>query len=251
MSRSSSTIHVKEKKVIEVKPIKKIVQTDDRANSEEQEQIIVQSKLDQMKIELKQLEHHREKMVQDISIEIEQEKQRWEQEKEQLIERVKEEGYHVGFELGKQDSLNKYEQLIDKANALVQAATKDYYATIEESNETIISLAIQASQKILTHSLSEHPESFLPIVTAAITELKDQSRLSIYLHPNNYEFVLQQKEDLMKSLDGDTKISIYIDRKLSENDCLIVHPFGQIDAGVDTQLQQIEKALHEISMELK
>lgn len=234
-----------EEKVIKIKP----VQTVEKQNEDKHKQLHEQSKLKHMKEELKQLEQHKNKILQEAAAQIEQEKKSWKQEKAQWIEQSKQQGYQAGFEQGKQAGIAQYEQQIDKANAIVETATKDYYTTVEASDDTIIELAIHTAEKILKNTLSNQPEAFIPIVTAAISELKDQSRLAIYLHPNNYEYVVNQKEDLMQLLDGDTALSIFIDRQLSENDCLIVHPFGQIDVGIDTQLQQIAQALQEVSGE--
>ena len=112
-------------------------------------------------------------------------------------------------------------------------------------------LAVHVAEKILKVQLNDEPKSFLPIVLSAIETIKDQSMVSIYLHPNNYEEVIQQKDELIRSLDGDTKVSIYIDHKLKEHACVIEHPFGQIDASIDTQLQQLRKALLDVAMEDK
>jgi len=114
----------------------------------------------------------------------------------------------------------------------------------------IVKLAVRSAEKVIKQQLSEHPESFLEIVKAAIHELKDHAVVSIFLHPDNYEHVLKQKDELRQLLDAETKLAIYIREDLEKNSCLIEHPYGQIDASVDTQLDQIRQALEEKAMEI-
>ena len=87
------------------------------------------------------------------------------------------------------------------------------------------------------------------VVALEIKEIKDQSVVSIYLHPANYEIVLEQKAELKKMLETDTKLSLYINDELAENSCVIKHPFGEIDASVDTQLEAIRNVLKDLTME--
>ncbi|MGM8211755.1 flagellar assembly protein FliH [Virgibacillus sp. W0430] len=250
MSNSASVSQTENKKVIKIKPIQAIIQQEEtQVMDDDQERRTVEHQLKKMKEELRHVQEKKEIMVQEITTEIELEKQKWSTEKAELVKQAQKEGFQAGFEQGKLECISKYEEQIEKANALTRAATKDYYTTVEESRDTIIQLAIHTAEKILKGKLTDDPALFLPIVKTAITEMKELSKISIYLHPDDYEFVLKQKDDLIKSLDGDTKLSIYMDQKLAKNDCLIVHPNGQIDAGVDTQLQQIARALQEVSTE--
>ena len=179
------------------------------------------------------------------------EKNNWKAEKEQWIEAAKEQGFSEGLLLGKEEGFNKYQQLLDEANALTETALKDYHTTVEKSNETILDLAIHTAQRIVKEKISEDPHVFMNIVKTAIKEIKDQPVISIYLHPGNYSNVLQQKEELVQLLENEAKLSIYTRENMDENSCLIEHPFGQIDASVDTQLHQLRSALQTIAMENK
>lgn len=243
-------VYENQAKVIQIKPIELIKRTEvDSKQPTDHDKVSLQKELQSYKEEISQLKKQREQLLQDIKHEIALEKENWENEKEELIKQAHDQGYKDGFNLGKEEGLNQYNDLINDANELIHQATIDYHATIEKSEESIVTLAIHTAEKVIDQQLHENPDHFLPIVSKAIKEIKDQSKVSIYLHPNNYKLVVQQKEELVDALDGDTKLSIYINQELKENDCIIEHPFGQIDASVDTQLMQIREALHEFVME--
>ncbi|WP_165769089.1 flagellar assembly protein FliH [Virgibacillus profundi] len=236
-------------KVIQIKPIE--VLKKDPIPTENEGINEIQNELQIAKNELQSLIQQKEKLLNETKKEIEVEKENWSKEKQLYIEKAKEEGHTAGIALGKEESLKQYEELLTKANSITDLVIKDYHSTIEKSENTILNLSIHTAEKIIKEKLETDPSSFLRIVKAAIKEITDQSVISIYLHPEKYEFVLKQKDELLHILENDTKLSIYMNDELDENSCLIQHPFGQIDAGIDTQLEEIRTVLHEIAMENK
>lgn len=241
-------------KVIQIKSIQPNKIEHENINgslSLEDEKITIEKELQNIEAELVRLKEEKEKLLQATRQKIINEKENWIKEKELLIKEGYQEGYDLGFIEGKQASEEKYNKLITQINDLVDVTTKDYHTTLEQSEHIIVDLAIKTSEKIIKDKIVEDSKVFLEIVTEAIKEIKDQSIISIYLHPNNYELLMKQKEELVNALDGDTKLSIYVDQKMVENECLIEHPFGQIDASIDTQLQQIREVLHQVTMEKK
>ena len=217
--------------------------------SEEKSKQDLRENLQKLNEELQSLMKQKELLINETRDAIDKEKLNWKQEKQELLTKAKEEGYQEGFRQGKEDSLKQYNQLLENANSITESAMVDYHSTIERSESSILRLSIQVAEKIVKQKLSDDPVSFLPIIKAAIKELKDHSTISIYLHPDNYEFVLGQKGELEQIVDDDTRLSLYADNEIVENSCLIQHAFGQIDAGIDTQLEQIRNVLHEIAME--
>lgn len=240
-------------KVIQIKPLNiiKKEETNIEHSTDRLMNIQMKNELQHTREEILSLKKRKETLLQEMNEEITQQRKNWENEKKDLIKQAHDEGYQNGFKLGEQESINQYTELINNANRMIDQATMDYHMTLEQSEEMIVTLAIHIAEKIIQQKITENPEIFLPIVSTAIKELKDQTKVSIYLHPVNYEFVLQQKQELVDLLDGDAKLSLYIDQDLKENDCMIEHPLGQIDASVDTQLHQIRNALQELVMEKK
>ncbi|WP_158701743.1 flagellar assembly protein FliH [Lentibacillus sp. Marseille-P4043] len=251
MSNSNSYNAVNGKE-IKIKPIEQIRQTEPKQNDDnslENEQITLQHKLNDMRAELKQLETKKVQILQEAQQTIEQDKEEWEKTKETYRKQAQEEGYNEGFATGKQESLEQYQQLLDKANQIISSATVDYHATIEQSEEIIIDLAIHTAEKIINQTLVDSPETFLSIVKAAIKEIKDQSVITVNVNPDNYEFIVQQKDELYQLLPEDTKLTVHLTEELNPDSCIIEHPFGQIDASVDTQLKQLREILHELTLE--
>ncbi|MBP2077656.1 flagellar assembly protein FliH [Oceanobacillus polygoni] len=237
-------------KLIKIKPIRSIQHAieDDPVDTNNEIET-VQHEIEQMQQELQHLAQQKEALLEQTNLAIEEAKKDWEETKQQLIDSAKQEGYQAGFLQGEHAGKAAYEEKLNQANLIIDATTIDYHATIEKSEETILQLALSIAEKIIGEEVSENPEAFLGIIRQAIQELKDQSTVTIYLHPSNYEYVIGQKDELMRILEDDSTLAIYLDEKLKENTCLIEHSFGQIDASVDTQLSKIREALQDYLME--
>lgn len=212
---------------------------------------IITSQLEQAKKELTQVENEKKLLLEETRTTIQLEKDNWATEKQQLFDEAKAEGYQAGFEEGKTESYKTYHETLEQANGIVDLVKVDYQKTLEKTEDIVIELAMHTAGKILEQKLDEQPDHFLDIVKAALKEINDQSVVSIYLHPEDFEAVLLQKEELKRILENDTKLSIYVNEKLEKNSCVIEHPFGQIDATINTQLENIRSALTELVMESK
>ena len=241
--------YLSERKTITIKQVDKL----NKQQSTAKEEIFsskqqAEQELIKAKEELKQINKEKEAQILTIKEEINKAKEDWQEEKKKLMGQAEKEGYEAGFIQGKEKSMKEYSGLIEQANNIMDTALTDYNKTIEKSEEKIMELAIYTASKVMKQKIEDDPVSFLPIVKAAMSELKDQRVITIYLHPDNYQTVMEQKDELVHILEDDMKLSIYAKENLTENGCVIHHPFGQIDASVDTQLEQIRKALFEIVM---
>lgn len=186
-----------------------------------------------------------ERLIEEAKQAINQEKTDWETEKEELEKLAREQGHQAGFAAGKEAALQEYQGLIDKANGIIESAMKDYHRTIEKHKNGVVSLAITVAEKIITMKMEEDPTVFTEIIKEALDELKDKQAVEIILHPDDYELVLEQKVELEQILDEETNLIIRMDSGLQAKSCMLVHPFGKIDVGIDSQLQQIKRALAE------
>ncbi|WP_042223771.1 flagellar assembly protein FliH [Oceanobacillus manasiensis] len=242
-----SDSHVTGGRLIKIKPVRTSNDVEKGLDTEAQ----VQAELQVAQESLVEIKEKTTKMLEETHKEIEQARLSWEDEKKFLIEQASNDGYQDGFNKGKEEGWLAYEAKLDEVNQLTDRAMKEFEQTVEKSTDEIINIAIHTAEKIIDQHIKEEPTSFLQIIKKAIQELEDQSIISIYLNPKNYEIVVQQKEELLQILNDDTKLAIYLKDTIEENGCRIQHPFGELDIGIDTQLKQIREVLHEIVLEQK
>src|SRR5699024_3849431 len=130
-------------------------------------------------------------------------------------------GYHEGFQKAEEAVFQKYESILQEANNIVEKATKDYHRTVEKHEQAIVVLAIKAAERILTKEIERDETYVTSIIDKAMEDLNEFEDISIHVSPIDYELVMSQKEELEQSIrDGET-LSIYVNTKLKQGDCVI------------------------------
>lgn len=238
------------KKVISIKKLTDIFEQETEANHlAEVDEMTLQLKVDQLQQEIKTLQNTKAKVLQDLQTAIEEEKQEWEKQKEQARKEAQEVGYKVGYDAGYEEVFQQHDALLTEANDIVKLAKQEFDKTINKHEQAIVNLAIAVAEKITAHSIEKEPELFKQIVEGAILDLIDSSNVDIFVHPSQYELIINQRDELEQIVRNDDVISVYTDKNLSEHSCIVKHPFGQIDVSIDTQLKQLKTALEEKVME--
>lgn len=237
-------------KLIKIRPVEQLRKVPKSEPEHlEKKQEVIQQNVKAMQKKIEEITQKKQIIIEQTNQMIIEEKKNWQEEKNQWIEDAKQEGYAAGLKQGRIDGYEEYKAKLEQANHLIDAATNQYHSIIEKSDEAILQLAVNVAGKILNKQITEEASTFMEIVKGAIKEIKDQSVVTINLHPSNYDLVAQHREELVRLLEEDTILTIYIDETLRENACLIEHPFGQINASVDTQLIKIREVLQDYLME--
>lgn len=169
---------------------------------------------------------------------------------EELSKQAKENGYNEGFQQGLQEGQKQYETSIQNARNVVAASENDYIHRIDEAEPIIVQLALKVAEKIIAEKITEKPDYWISLVKEVINEVREQSHVKLYIHPNWYDLTLSYKEELRLLLPNCENLYIYPDVHLEENGCTIETPYGKIDASVDSQLTEIKHTLLEKLKEL-
>jgi flagellar assembly protein FliH len=201
--------------------------------------------IEEAKLEAEQIIQAAKKEQESIYADLKQEKLNWEQEKVNLMNEAKNEGYQSGWKEGESQGYAQYHSYITDAQKVITAAKNDYHSYLESSEKTILELALKIASKIVATKIEDDQKYFLSLVKKAVKEVKNFSETQIHVHPTQYEFLLSKKDDLLSIFTHDTNLVIYPDSDLREGNCIIESPSGRIDAGIDTQLTEIKNALIE------
>lgn len=202
--------------------------------------------IESAKMEAEQILQSAREKQDELMKQLEHERSLWIEERALLVEEAKREGYVEGREIGRNEALAEYEDIISHSRSIVDRSQKDYIEKIESAEETILQLSLKVAEKVMATKLTENPHDFLHIVKQVLKEVKEYENIKIHVHPTKYELVLNQKNELMSILTNETDLFIYANEEAEENSCYIESPYGRIDASIDTQLVELKQQLIEL-----
>lgn len=252
LSRLFKSVHdipVEEKgrRVISIKTFEIVpeVQTEEAPVSaihfEKEAEQILQS----AKVEAEMLVEQAMMQAEGLRTQMETERELLEQEKQAVLQQAQQEGFQRGLEEGKSQAIHEYSGIISMAQEVLEAAKTDYTAQVEASEETILQIAVKIAGKIIGNEITAEPSQLLSFVKRGLKEAKEQDEVRLHVHPSHYQFLLDNKEELLLVFATEAKLFIYPDADIQETMCVIESSSGRIDAGLDSQLKELKDKLFE------
>ncbi|SFK26821.1 flagellar assembly protein FliH [Halobacillus dabanensis] len=235
-------------RVIAIKPIEKNEVTDEKKNQAD-EHLVKQKQLEDLEKAIEAAKKKQAEIVEATKEEISSLRATWEEEKQVIENEAYQKGYTNGFTKGEEDGYRSYHEKLVKANEIMETARKTHDRLVMASEETIVELGMKSAEKILNKKLQEEPSTFLSLVQRVMGEVKELPEISLYIHPDQFELVHSQAEELERLLAKPAKLAIYINEDLAPFSCTIESPFGKLDGGLDSQLTELREKLLAITHE--
>lgn len=226
-------------RVIQIKKVNPVPHPSEEEYSSEN----LENHKDSLQQDIHHLQTRKQELIQQTAAEIEAMKQTWEEERKVIENESFRKGFEEGTSKGQEEGRQVYESRIEQANLVVEKAGILQKEKVKESERMILDLALTCAEKIVKKQLMEQPEAFLPLVSAAIEEVQAQPEVTIYVHPDQFGLLQEQREELHEAVRHNTDLSIYVEAELPPFTCRVESPFGIIDAGIDTQLTELRKAV--------
>jgi len=171
---------------------------------------------------------------------------------EQILKEAKEkalaaekEAYEKGFSQGEKDGLElgfkrleAHLQSFQKVLAEIQRFQKDFFQIHEKE---MVQFLITLVRKILRQDIPQAEEVVAATLREAFQYVEEHQKFQIRLHPKDYEFLKDHPERLPFPLNEENPEGpkLVADPALVRGGCLIETSFGNIDATVESQLDQI------------
>ncbi|SDI93845.1 flagellar assembly protein FliH [Natribacillus halophilus] len=167
-----------------------------------------------------------------------------EQTMEKKYAAAKSAGEKEGFRAGEEKGYEAYRAIINDARDIVTLAREEYQHYLDGAEPVIIDVAMKLSEKILGEKL-EQETHWLQFVKQALQEVKNQSDVAVYVHPDRYEETVQQREEWLAILSNSERIRFFPDADLDKNDCIVETPYGRLAASLKDQLTALQTDLYE------
>ncbi|WP_179298818.1 flagellar assembly protein FliH [Evansella halocellulosilytica] len=167
-------------------------------------------------------------------------------EAEKKFTEAEKSGRKQGYEAGVLEGRQSYDELIKKAENAVRKAQEDYFLKVEKAESDLLDLALKVAEKIIGESIVKDHNAWIHLVKEAVKEVREQEEVKIYVPVSAYELTLQHEQEIKEIALHTRHLYIYPDSSLLKHSCIIETPFGKVNASIDSQLEEMKKALHEM-----
>lgn len=167
------------------------------------------------------------------------------------FEAGKDEGAKKGFKIGFDEGLKKGEieaenitqKTIQFMHGVIEGIDEGRHDLLKKYQDDLKDVAFLVAEKILKKEIEEHPETIKNIIDNAAQMCKNQDYIRVNVSSKNYKLLMGDKELELRLNSYSKDIKFIVDENISDTGCIIETPLGVIDAGVETQLENIKTAI--------
>jgi flagellar assembly protein FliH len=164
-------------------------------------------------------------------------------------------GRRAGYAAGEREAQRTLTERADAERAAYREDLAALIAHIEaerarawnEIEPQAISLIFELAKHVIKEEITASRAAVLPVIRNALRRVADGSSLRIRVHADDLDTVRGSREEILSLLDNVRNVEIIEDRRVGAGGCVIETPAGNIDARVETQLDEMGKTLERMT----
>ncbi len=161
------------------------------------------------------------------------------------------EGFHDGQDAGQTAAALELQRaqadLLATGRAQIQILTDAIGAARQElwnaQEGEMVALVLTIARQVIKTEVAQNPEVIAHILQNALRRVTDKDHVRIRVSLADAAHVRGMREDLVNLMDGVKNLEIVDDRRIGQGGCVVETNAGTIDAKIETQLDEVERAL--------
>jgi flagellar assembly protein FliH len=153
------------------------------------------------------------------------------------LEKVRKSAFEHGLKQGRQEASTEMQDALDRLARTIHEVVQMKRKIRTESEHELVKLSLAVARRILHRELTADPQALRGVVYAALQRLQNRETTRIRVFPASVPAV----RDALERNGGLAGIEIVADGLLQPGGLLFETSLGDLDASVETQLQEIER----------
>jgi flagellar assembly protein FliH len=134
-------------------------------------------------------------------------------------------------------------ELLELQQGVVQSLQDAVPQLVQQAEEILINLALEAAQKIVAH-IPISAKLVQAVVREATSQLEDHSEITVLLHPDDLALLRKHKSPILSPAPGTCRLQFNTSAEITRGGCMIQTRFGMLDARRETKIEQLRKSLN-------
>lgn len=162
-----------------------------------------------------------------------------------ILKQAQENGYKEGFEKGLLDAQKEYKKMLENIEIQKAMILKERENILKDLENEVLLLVPQILEKVLEREIRD--KSFLQqYIKNAILQLSIRNSLTLRVSEEDFEYVNEKLEEILRGIDGVDKVDIKVDKALRGGDVVIETPYGFVETGVRMRLEKIQEIIESL-----
>lgn len=162
---------------------------------------------------------------------------------------LEEEAYEKGFAQGEKDGFELGEKkaikVLENIERLFNEINDLKYDILKRYEKEILNLIFAIAEKIIHHEVRLNETAIKDAIFNALELAVEKSKVTFNVNPEDYEYVEKLRPDLFNQFKELKSIIVTSDPSISRGGCFLETPYGNIDATIESKLENIFQLLQE------
>lgn len=207
---------------------------------------IFKAKQNEVHIMSEQTKVDASRIIQDANAE----KERIQSESESIKDAAYKEGYAKGYDDGFEKSFadgnNDLTKLNEKLKKILAETLNKRNEIIDTAEAQLIEVAILIAKRVVKMLTEKDKGIVIRNIQEALRRIKGRTKITIRVNIDDLEISARHKDEFYQMLDKIEGVTVLEDPNVDVGGCMIETDFGDIDARINTQLNEIETAIKEV-----
>jgi flagellar assembly protein FliH len=153
------------------------------------------------------------------------------------LEQARQSGFEQGVRQARQEAAKEMEEALDRLARAIQEVPQVKRKVRNEAENEVVKLSLAVARRILHREITADPQSLQGVVYAALQRLQNREITKIKVFPASVKAV----RAALERNGGMAALEVIADGALQPGALLFETSLGELDASVETQLQEIER----------
>lgn len=169
-----------------------------------------------------------------------------EKQKASIEKKGYDKGYGEGFEKAFAEGKEELKSMLSRLEKIMAETINKRNEIIENSEKQLINITASIARKVIKGITERDQSVVLRNVSEALKKIKGKGQITIRVNLADLPIATNHKKDFYQMLDNIENVSILDDPGVDKGGCVIETDFGDVDARIETQLDEIETAIKKI-----
>lgn len=166
---------------------------------------------------------------------------------QEKLEAAEKEAAKKGREEGYQEGRAEVARLVDRLHTILDRAMDKRSEILEDAESQVVELVLLMTKKVVK-VISENQKSVVvQNISQSLRKLKTKSDVVIRVNMADLELATEHIKDFVQMTENAKRITVVEDTTVDKGGCIIETDFGEIDARIASQLNELEEKILEVA----
>lgn len=159
-------------------------------------------------------------------------------------------GYEAGYAAGLEAAEAQMAHTLQRLSSLLANVQENHATFFRAAERQVVDLALQIAAKVVEREVENMPDLAVNVIRGALEEMDARTAVRVRINPDDEELLRRRWTQVVPVGLSPQQLELVVDERIQAGGAIIETTQGQVDAQLDSKLQQLGNALWTFVMDV-